>query len=341
MRRMILIRACVQLLFALILAALGASLLCAQNVPPPPKPAPDGPSLAQTLDSLKQTLRSSGRLDYTEDGSDRSFSITDVTVNPAECTMRVNYIQTVGGQPPREFPDSTSYFFEAIDTAEVMTLQESANRASGYSDSSKLSDGYAAVINGNGGIFLAFADRETATRVAGLLRRASEVCRALPLQLNSAAGDPNLSDTLRFIEQKLNKETSVAYESRTGDISHRVSFQVEYAHGDSATCQVRYRVLMTSDGKPFLDRETVLSFRRVQKLEVLTEQDFSNHLMEQDGFDTRFVVTPAVYRLIVTDSGGQAMAWVESADEAMADRVAKAMNHAAELCGSNKTKEPF
>jgi hypothetical protein len=334
------IRSCGRLLLAAIFVSPGAALLCAQNVLPPPKPVPDGPSLAEILESLKQTLLSSGRLDYTEDGSDRSFSITDVIVNPAECTMRVNYLDIMGGAPPKEFLHSTSYFFEAIDTAEVMTLQESANRASGYSASSKLSDGYAAVINGNGGIFLAFADRETARRVAELFGRASEVCRAAPLQMNAGAGNPSLSDTLRFIEQKLNKETSVAYESRTGDTSSRDSFQVVDAHLDAATCQVRYRELMASDGKPFGNYKTVISFRRVQKLEVLTVQDFANRLMEQGGSDTRFIVTPAVYRLGVTDSGGQNMAWVNFADEAMADRVAKAMNHAAEICRPTN-KEPF
>jgi hypothetical protein len=34
------------------------------------------------------------------------------------------------------------------------------------------------------------------------------------------------------------------------------------------------------------------------------------------------------------------MAWVNFADEAMADRVAKAMNHAAEICRPTN-KEPF
>jgi hypothetical protein len=44
------------LVFAMLFVA---STLCAQYVPPPPKPVPDGPSLAETLESLKQTLLSS------------------------------------------------------------------------------------------------------------------------------------------------------------------------------------------------------------------------------------------------------------------------------------------
>jgi hypothetical protein len=334
------IRSCGRLLLAAIFVSPGAALLCAQNVLPPPKPVPDGPSLAEILESLKQTLLSSGRLDYTEDGSDRRFSITNVAVDPADCSMRVHATDNVRGQPPQELPFSPLDALEDIDTAKVMTIQESSDSGPQAFGSSKYSNGYVAAINGNTGSYLRFADKEAATRVAELLRRASEVCRALPLQLNSAAGDPNLSDTLRFIEQKLNAEASVAIGFRSADSSSRQSYQVVDAHGDPTTCQLRYRLLGTVDGKPLLDLKTVLSFRRVQKLEVQSEQDFDNRLMEQGGSDTRFIVTPAVYRLSVTGSGGQNMAWVNFADEAMADRVAKAMNHAAELCRP-ETNEPF
>jgi hypothetical protein len=321
---MLMIRNCAWFLLAAILAATGATILCAQSVPPPPKPVPDGPSLAETLDSLKQTLLSSGRLAAPWSESERGSSITNVAVNPAACSMRAN---------------SSPYFFEEIDTAEVGTMQELWKRALPGADSSKLPNGYAVVINGNAGIYLTFADRETAAHVGELLRQASQICHARPLQLNTAAGSPSLSETLSFIDQKLNEETSVAFVSRGSASSFQQTDRIIDAHGDSSICQLRYRLIEFVDGEPNQDNKMVVSFRRVQKIEVLTQQDDANRRMDQLGFD-RWVLAPTTYKLNVIYSGGQPWAWATFADEAMADRVAKAMNHAAELCRP-ANKEPF
>jgi hypothetical protein len=337
---------CGRLLLAAILAAPGASLLCAQNVPPPPKPVPDGPSLDETLESLKQTLLASGKTAYTQkygnDETDTRFRVTNVTANPAECSMRVNSLRSFGGESPQEIPDSTSYFFEAIDAAEVKTLEQMRGSVLWDSDSSKTSYGYAAVINGKGGNYLEFTDKEAAARVAELFRRASEICRAEPIHLNSGAGNPSLSDTLRFIEQKMNDGTLVSYEFRDAGHSYRSTEQDLDAKAIPPTCQLRYRKVITMNGRPFMDLKMVLSFRRVQKIEVLTEQDYQRRILKQViGFDPQSVVTPTVYRLLLTDSGGKELGSAGFADEERADRVAKAMNHAAELCGSSKIKEPF
>jgi hypothetical protein len=318
--------------------------LRAQNVPPPPKPVPDGPSLAQTLESLKQTLLSSGNFDHAQQHvlpSGASFTthhrsqIVDVKTDPADCRMQVNFSNSYGDTPPRQQP--VSWFLESFHTAEVITLQEGEDRR-GSAD--KSTGGYTVIVNANGDTIFSSADKEVVLRVAESVRRASEICRNAPLHLNAAAGGPSLNDTLRFIEQKLNSESSVAYESRSEDTSSRDSFQVVDAHSDPATCQVRYRARFSSDGGPFMDRKLVLSFRRVQKIEILTEQDSLNRAMEQGGSNIRFVMTPATYRVNVTSSGGQLIASALFADEAMADRVAKAMNHAAEICRP-ETKEPF
>jgi len=326
------------------LALLAATTLCAQSVPPPPKPVPDGPSLTQTLESLKQTLLSSGNFDHAEQhvlpGGD-SFTthyrsrIVDVKTDPADCRMQVNFALSYDNTPPRQIP--VSWFLESFDTAEVITLQEGEDR---HGSGDKSTGGYTVIVNANGHTIFGSADKELVLRVAESVRRASEICRNAPLHLNAAAGEPSLNDTLRFIEQKLNSETSVAYESRSEDTSSRVSIQVVDAHSDPATCQVRYRELFSSDDRPFSDLNLVLSFRRVQKIEILTEQESVNRAMEQTRSDYRVVMTPATYRVNVTSSGGQPIASAHFADEAMADRVAKAMNHAAEICRP-ETKEPF
>jgi hypothetical protein len=261
--------------------------------------------------------------------------IVDVKTDPADCRMQVNFSNSYDNTPPRQQP--VSWFLESFYTAEVITLQEAEYR---HDSGDKSTGDYTVIVNKLGDNIFSSADREVVLQVAESLRRASEICRNAPLHLNAAAGEPSLNDTLRFIEQKLNSESSVAYESRSEDNSTQVSFRVFEAQTDPATCQIRYRALFTSDGRPSWKRNGVLSFRRVQKIEILAEQDSLNRAMEQGGSNIRFVMTPAAYRVNVTSSGGQLIAWALFADEAMADRVAKAMNHAAEICRP-EIKEPF
>ncbi|HLZ13391.1 MAG TPA: hypothetical protein VKP58_12460 [Candidatus Acidoferrum sp.] len=348
---------CTALLLATILAAPGVTLLCAQSVPPPPKPVPDGPPLAETLESLKQTLLASGKLDYTRNAkinqfsitSDQRFTITNVAVDPADCSMRVQSTDNEKGQRPHESPFPPAYYaFEEIDSVKVMTLQESSDIEPQAFGPTKYSNGYVAVINGNTGSSLKFADKEAATRVAELLGRASEVCRAQPLQLNRAAGDPTLSDTLRFIEQKLNTEASVSFEARfsNSDSPSRYSYQVVDAHSDPTTCQLRYRTIGTDDGKQGLGAKSVISFRRAQKIEEISFQ--TDWQRFQDNYDSKnpessrtiVTLTPDVTLLKLKYPGGQVAEEIAFSDAEIADRVAKAMNHAAELCRP-VNKEPF
>ncbi|HLZ13392.1 MAG TPA: hypothetical protein VKP58_12465 [Candidatus Acidoferrum sp.] len=340
------------------------STLCAQSVPPPPKPVPDGPPLAETLESLKQTLLASGKLDYTLNTGDRRFSITNVAVDTADCSMRGNVTDNLKGQPPHESPFPPAYYaFEEIDSVKVMTLQESSDIGPHPDGPMKYSNGYV-VANNNGGVYFKFADKEAATRVAELLRRASEVCRAQPLQLNRAARDPTLSDTLRFIEQKLNTEASVSYEVRVShsesdrDFSLRQSSQVVDAYGNPTTCQLRYRTLETDNGKPSSDWKKIISFRRVQKIEELSaqtkwqqvEDNYTREInLHRDNLHSDAVqheprsivtLTTDVTVLRVKYPGGQVAGEIEFSDGEIADRVAKAMNHAAELCRPIN-KEPF
>jgi hypothetical protein len=335
------------LAFCLILVSSG--LPAQQAVPPPPRPQPDGPSLGSIFESLKRTLVTSGQVEFTL-ASDPDYRpgvvrsrITDVAVNAADCRVRVNFVET----PDTPMTEKTvSYFLETIDSAEVMTLQEARNLPP-HSTDYKVSGGYETVINGNLGR-LRFADRNVAMRVAELLRQASEICRSAPVPLNAAAGKPTLGETLLFIQQKLNDEAAARWDGQSVSDAELISHQsarVLDAQSDPDACLLRYRLFQTYDNKPLLQWNIVLSFRRVQKLEVLTEQQSSDQMLEQIHEQTGLPVydwrlTPTVYQLRVTYSGGTVAAMADFVDESMADRVAKAMNHAAELCRP-ESKEPF
>src|ERR1035437_4319885 len=87
----------------------------AQDVPPPPKPDALGPSLAPLLESLKQTLLASGRVE-----SGRNWQqITSVVVDARGCQARVHYDFSYNGNNPTD--RTTSLFFESIDTVAALT----------------------------------------------------------------------------------------------------------------------------------------------------------------------------------------------------------------------------
>jgi hypothetical protein len=329
-----------KIILAFCLMLVSSSLRAQRAVPPPPRPQPDGPSLASILDSLKQTLLSSGELTYKLDSSVFRSRMTDVAVNAAECRLRITSASTVGNLPTEE--TTYSYFLETIDSAEVVTLQESYSRT-GWRGVT-VSGGYQAMLNGSGSSLI-FADRATAMRVAELLRHASSICRATPLPLNAAAGKPTLSETLRFVEQKLNDEAAVSYQSQPlfqdpEAATTRRSERVLDAHADPDACLLRFRISSTVDNKPPFNSNVVLSFRRVQKLEVMTLQQADDQRWEKANSTLRYRLTPDGYLCRVTYSGGRLATEVDFPDEDMANRVAKAMNHAAELCSGEK-KEPF
>jgi hypothetical protein len=73
----------------------------------------------------------------------------------------------------------------------------------------RISPGYEVVLNGNLSN-LRFAEKDAAERAADLIRRASEICRAAPIQVIAAAGEPGLAETLHYIQEKLNDEPTAS-----------------------------------------------------------------------------------------------------------------------------------
>jgi hypothetical protein len=157
-----------------------------------------------------------------------------------------------------------------------------------------------------------------------------------------------LKETLQFIVQKLNDEAAAQWVGQWDTVSAPGSYRAADVRSDPATCQVRY-LEMGGYRYAGVSQRKVLSFRRVQKIEVLPLQDVVQQAIDEDWqtiFSSRPVVsvTPNVLVLRVMYPGGQVGGEIYFSDGEIADRVAKAMNHAAELCGSNKskqTKEPF
>jgi hypothetical protein len=102
--------------------------------------------------------------------------------------------------------------------------------------------------------------------------------------VNAAAGAPDLAATLQFIEDKLNDNGAVSFRVRFTRIDGRImlddpkdssqSRRTTQASADPSTCQVRFNQRTTRGDRAGADIPTRVSFRRLEKLEVATHQDF-------------------------------------------------------------------
>jgi hypothetical protein len=326
----------------MILALFLLDIANAQDVPPPPRPETADLSLTPILESLKQTLIASGRVESTD--PIRWQRITSVTVDPRACQMRVHRDSSFNGSDTVD--RSESYFFETIDTVEALSQQQDhdlSRQRIGQARSVTYADPalYTVVLNGNGSSLL-FRSAEPATEAAEAIRGAADICRVRPVSLNPAAGAPSLAETLHFVVDKLNDSGPVSYRLTfhlDGSSLNRPtpSFALGLATADPATCKLRFDEKPGFNGTPYGAYRRVVPFQRVEKLEVLPEQDALNRgrAPNQGVFSTE----PMIYRLLVTYQGGDSLA-LRFREEEMANRVAKAMNHAVELCGGG-SRDPF
>ena len=319
----------------------------AQDVPPPPKPDTIDPSLAPLLESLKQTLLASGRVESSWTTGTNSYKswqqITSAVVDTRGCQVRVHDDSSIYGRDPTG--RATTLFFEAIDTAEALTEQDAHDQSQsrmGQPRSSTYSGRvYVLVINGNRSSLL-FASEAQASKAAEAVQHAAQICRAAPTTVNAAAGAPGLAETLHFIEEKLNGNGTVDYryiiqhsDGSPDDTPVPVSQRLTQAAADPSSCLIRFNLRRNSN-----DYRVVMSFRRVEKLEVATAQDADNRAIARAGEKALTEKTePVVYRLYVGYLGTGGM-FLYFRDEEIANRVAKAMLHAVELCGGG-SKDPF
>jgi hypothetical protein len=115
------------------------------------------------------------------------------------------------------------------------------------------------------------------------------------------------------------------------------SQKVTHAAANLPSCLLHFERRSTTDGVAKENTEAI-SFRRVEKLEVARVEDIQ-HRLSTSQLGKTVKVDPGVYRLTITWLGG-GQSFLFFRDEEIANRIAKAMNHAVELCGGG-SKDPF
>jgi hypothetical protein len=175
-----------------------------------------------------------------------------------------------------------------------------------------------------------------------------QAAHAEPSPRNGSRG-PSLEATLQFIADKLGANGSfgaVVWDKdlSTGSTSEG-TYQWEFTNvrADAASCSLLYHLKITSKGTVTINEDRQTGFAKFEDLvaeplaQSETQANASAGIPNWIGTATNPEITAILLR---GESGVDFRAMFYFADPNLADRVAKAMAHAIELCGVVKS-EPF
>jgi hypothetical protein len=302
--------------------------------------------------SLQEKLNSVGRVTWTATTRDNATQavtgpaqfwseLSQISINPRTCEMRAAWKTSWAGDVSR------AYFLDEVDKVEALTTEEHMNRSHPGTQSTVGPTPYSVALTGTQGTSdFKVPDQQTADQVAQSLRQVVEACKVIPPP--AANSGPSLEATLNFIADKLNGQGVVSWLSTaqntvagTTGPPTQVTLQISNAIGDPRTCRLTYHAKITAAGKVSFDGDALLPLRRVEKLAVMTMQDANNEFHARQGHpELTETISPAIYRLLVTSAANRETFFL-FIDQDLANRVAKAMNHTAELCGAGGSQEPF
>jgi hypothetical protein len=155
-----------------------------------------------------------------------------------------------------------------------------------------------------------------------------------------AGKGPSLGVTMRFIQQKLSGVGTIRYTMHLGpNISSTTSIGFSKISADANNCVVRYLQTGVDDNQPPQEVDLSISFRTAKDIVVEPLEMYFAWQRAQQGLpNLTSQVTPSVTALLVrTDHTITNLLFL---DPDTADRVAKAMTHAIELCGGGN-HDPF
>jgi len=161
------------------------------------------------------------------------------------------------------------------------------------------------------------------------------------------AGGPSLAVTMQFIQDKMNEQGKINYALYTHDNSngedwpvYQISIQAFNVVADPATCLITWHKVTTNGGKVGIDKDFSLDLRNVQTFEVRTSMYEAKMEDTANGHPALDKRQEPPYFAVTARLKGNTETPLFFSSEEIANRIAKAMVHAVELCGGGN-KEPF
>lgn len=177
-----------------------------------------------------------------------------------------------------------------------------------------------------------------AAAVPQLVRGVGAQTRELTASVR-ASGEPSLPVTMRFIQDKLQGLGTIRYRMFDQNSSSGSAIAIEYSYirADPADCVITYHQAFVSNSQTS-EADLSISLSAAQDIVVEPLEKYFAWQRSQSGSRATATITPAVTTLVV--HSGDTFTNLVFVDPNLANRLAKAMTHAIELC-SPESKEPF
>ncbi|MGA7410096.1 MAG: hypothetical protein WBW33_06395 [Bryobacteraceae bacterium] len=159
---------------------------------------------------------------------------------------------------------------------------------------------------------------------------------------------------MKFIEDKLNSIGKLNFivfihdneagkdwtNSWTIDLES-VRASPETARVIPANCRLDYHLSKVLDGKSVVDADRWLHLKTIQEIDVITfERSLKETIAKAGQLGLSVRADPPIFQVELQNKNGDEVGEFYILKEALANRVAAALNHAVELCGGG-SKEPF
>jgi hypothetical protein len=172
--------------------------------------------------------------------------------------------------------------------------------------------------------------------------------QTVPPPPKPADSGPSLAVTMKFIQDKLNDIGKVSFvvfwhDTKVGnDGTNTVTEEVTNATAAPNQCRIAYHWKVTSDGTTLNDSDGWFLLRDVQDIVVKPYEQYQNEASAAEGFPNLIAssTNPPLTAMLVRRPHVFGYLFPFT-DPQLADRFAKAMTHAVELCGGGGNKDPF
>jgi hypothetical protein len=158
---------------------------------------------------------------------------------------------------------------------------------------------------------------------------------------------PSLEVTMKFIQDKLNGLGPMNYvlllhnDSSGENRTTQFMFEVTNVVTNPSACRISYHQKIVNPRGPF-ESDLEFSLKEVKDIVVMPEEQvYKEHAAASGQASWNYRTDPPVFELSIRMTDSKRTYQFRLFDEQLANRVAKAMVHAVELCGGGGEPEPF
>ena len=162
-----------------------------------------------------------------------------------------------------------------------------------------------------------------------------------------ADSGPTLEVTMRFVEDKLNEVGPVSYSATWQNHADNTSGSNQFTaaatavEADAGGCKIAYHWRSVRDGQTTRDSDYWFMLNAVREVVVRSGDDHLKKVNEDAGQKQVEAHVAPPHWVVVLRRGGRSENSFVFTDELMANRVARALTHAVDLCGGGKKEDPF